>query len=119
MTTEYALDESPQVTIDANGEGETTPIGPVNQGEEWSDIFYSISLSTGTGTCRVYKGFASARRQVDFTTKGEGDTSEQATMKLRRGDVILARWTGATPGAVATFHIEGTRRVPGRRAYGV
>lgn len=119
MTTEYALDESPQATVGADGVAETLPIGPNAQGEEWSEIFYSISLTAGTGTCRVYKGFASARRQIDFTSKGEGDTSEQLSLKLRRGETILARWTGATPGAIATFHIEGARRVPGRRAYGV
>ena len=111
------LDESPVATVGADGVATTLPIGPVAQGEEWSEIRYSVSLTVGTGRCRVYRGYAGARRQIDFTTRGEGDTSENLTMKLRKGETIVAQWTGATVGAVATFHIEGRKSIPGRRAY--
>lgn len=119
MTTEYALDESPVVTIGADGTGETVPIGPSAQGEVWHQLRYSVSLSAGVGTCRVYRGFASSLRQIDVTTKGQGDTSDNPTMELRKGEFIVAKWTGATVGAIATFHIEGRRTIPGRRAYAI
>jgi hypothetical protein len=105
---DYPLDTFQQATVDASGIATTLGIGPVRYGETWDVGRWSVSLTEGRGECRVYRGAVSPTRQLDVTTSGEGDTSENNSITLQTGERIIAQWTEATPGAIGVVTFGGT-----------
>ena len=69
----------------------------------------TVSLSGNTAknvVCRIYRDSVAQLNQQDATKSGEGDTSN-TIYHLQGGDVVIAVWTGATPGAIAGIRIAG------------
>lgn len=111
---EFPLDTFQTATVDAGGIATTLGIGPVKYGETWEVKRYSISLTTGTGKCTVYRNEVKPTRQIDYTTAGDGDTSENESIRLQVGDKIIVQWTEADPGAIGTITFAGTVNFKGR-----
>lgn len=102
-------------TVDSDGTATTVGYGPVQYGDEYEILRYSINLSEGTGKCTLYRDYVSTSRQADYTRSGQGDTSENNSIKLRVGNTLIAQWTDATPGAIATIVYYGILKNPYRR----
>lgn len=79
-------------------------------------LMNTTTTSTTQTKCSVYRGDINAGNQIDYTNTGNGDTSPVDAI-YRVGDKITVRWTGGTPGAIATFRLEGDVVQVGRRAY--
>lgn len=115
MTT-YVLSDSRRATFDATGTATTLPFGPVQQQESWVIDRYSVSANNAC-VCRVYRTSVSPNNQIDYTVKGNGDTSSQGPVTLAAGQQLVVQWTGGTPGDVGTFAFEGTRMLSGDYGY--
>lgn len=114
--TEYDLERFVQVTLDSNGAGNVTNVGPTQHGERWEINGFS---ATGTMNSRlqVMRGNSfTAARQLDLTDRAIGDSSD-TDLKLMAGESISFWWTNGVAGSVMTCTIRGSRFVKGRRAY--
>lgn len=118
MTTELPL-IPPTLTaaVSASGVATTNPVGPTYAGESWKVQRYSVSLSTGFGTCKVYKNSVSPASLIDSTEDGHLATSENNSVELMLGETIIFQWTAATTGAIGTVNMSGTRSLKGSRGY--
>lgn len=70
----------------------------------------SVNVSTpGTtsSVCRLYRSTVSAGTFLQGTNSGDGDTDTQPELDLDPGETLVAYWTGATVGAVASIRLEG------------
>lgn len=115
VETEYRLEESRSVTIDASGVGSMTGIGPARPGERWEIKNTSVS-ATGRCTFADYRGNeVNASRQIDFTNTGDGDSSD-TVIKLNPQETVSFAFRGAE-GTIGTVVFAGSRFVPGRRSY--
>lgn len=113
--TEYRLETSRSVTIDASGIGSVTGIGPTQPGERWEISTTSVS-ATARCTFADYRGNEiDSSRQIDFTTSGAGDSSD-TLIKLNPQETISFAFRGSS-GTVGTVVFTGSRFVPGRRSY--
>ena len=92
------------VTLDSNGSYTLTNIGPVRYRQRWHVTLFSCSASS---TCRltVYRGPAGSR-QIDYTSKGIGDTSPRDDT-LRSGEYLTFVWSNGTAGSSASITVEG------------
>lgn len=115
-TTTYRLDESQNATLNSSGAATLTGIGPVQRGEAWEVEGYSVTLTAGNAIVRVYRGSPLVANQIDYTSKGLGDSSDTRIM-IKDGEKLSVTWENGTTGAIATIHFYGTRKIPGRRAY--
>lgn len=116
IETEYRLDESFSVTIATGGTATRQSVGPSRPGERWEITNMSVS-GTSPAKLQVFRGNSTDRsKQIDVTVTAQADTSDSKTT-LRNGETISFLWTGGTVGATMSVHIEGSRFVPGQRAY--
>ena len=90
----------------AGGEA-TVTLGPVPPGRRWNIDTLTVSLSTGSGTARVYDGPApSDDRLVEGTYSGDQDTTDRLGV-LHVGEAVTVKWTDATNGATARVLLRG------------
>jgi hypothetical protein len=80
-------------------------------------ITINVTGATSMSQCTVYRGPEQANNQIDFTRKGNGDTSETEVV-LMPTEFLTVTWENNTNGAVATCRIEGDMMVQGNRGYG-
>lgn len=116
METEYRLDTAASATIDVNGNGRHTNIGPTMPGERW---MIEILGANGPARSKLYviRGNSfDLSRQLDYTSRADGDTSA-ANITLLAGEHISFFWIGGTTGSFMRCSISGKRFVPGQRAY--
>lgn len=84
----------------------------------WEVKLLNISTTSDNDTkCVVYRGQVSSRNQIDATEELGNTNTSPVDQTVVPGDVITARWENGTPGAIATFIIEGDEILRGRRAY--
>lgn len=115
IQTEYRLEESVSVTLVA-GAGNRGGIGPKVPGESWKIRFFGAS-GPNSARLQIMRGEAfDASRQLDLTDRADGDTSE-TDITLQTNETISFWWTGGVSGSVMMCSIQGSRFVPGRRAY--
>lgn len=113
--TEYRLEESRTVTIDATGIGSASGIGPTRPGERWEIRTTSVS-ATGRCTFADYRGNEiNASRLIDFTNTGEGDSSD-TLVTLKPQETVSFAFRG-NEGIIGTVVFSGSRFVPGKRSY--
>lgn len=115
--TTYALQESYTVTIAADGTATVTNVGPIKNGERWEITNTSVNTTVGCNF-QSFRGDPNSTGigQIDFTTKGTGDSSD-TVIKLQSGERISFRWSNGTVGGIGVVTISGNRFVRGRRAY--
>jgi hypothetical protein len=98
-------------TVSAGGTA-TVKIGPAGLGVVWYPNSANISTSTGAAdnsTCSVYLGAIAAQNlQGGQSYAGGGDTVALSVPAMSPGQLLIAVWTGATPGAIAALNIIGT-----------
>jgi hypothetical protein len=90
----------------------TLKVGPQGLGNVWYPVQCVVSTTTGaldTSTCAVYLGSqAQQNLQGGQSYSGGGDTVALAVVSMSPGDLLIAIWAGAVPGAVAAFNVQGT-----------
>jgi hypothetical protein len=100
-----------QTTVSAAGTA-TVSIGPSGVGTIWYPAQCTVSTSTGaadTSTCAVYLGAQTqANLQGGQSYAGGGDVVALSVPALAQGQLLIAVWTGAKPGDLATINIIGT-----------
>lgn len=85
----------------------------------WEVKLLNINTTSDSDTkCLVYRGQVSTRNQIDATEELGNTNTSPTDVTVMPGDVITARWENGTPGAIATFIIEGDEILKGRRSYG-
>jgi hypothetical protein len=99
-----------------NGAGvATVKVGPQGLGTTWYPAAANISTSTGaadTSTCAVYIGAqAQQNLQGGQSYAGGGDTVALSVISMQPGDLLIAVWSGAVPGATAVLNVTGTQDV--------
>jgi hypothetical protein len=91
-------------------------VGPSGLGTVWYPASAVISTTVGPldpSTCAVYvgpQGNPQALQGTLFASGGAG-TVALAIPQLTPGLFIVAIWTGATPGSVATMNVTGTAQM--------
>jgi hypothetical protein len=106
----YPLDQTAAVALDAAGAGRLR-FAPTRLREAWAVTrMTTAGGSTLEPTCQVFRGEPSSGRLLDTTRRGNAAVSETAGLALTGGgaDYLTVVYAGGTPGAVMTFHIEGT-----------
>jgi hypothetical protein len=100
-----------QTTVSALGTA-TVSIGPNGLGVVWYPAAANISTSTGAqdnSTCSVYLGAIAAQNlQGGQSYAGGGDTVALSVPSMSPGQLLIAVWSGAIPGAIAAMNIIGT-----------
>lgn len=101
-----------QVTVKSDGTA-TAQIAPQGLGTIWYPQQANISTTTGAAdnsTCAIFLG-ASALDvlQVGQSYAGGGDTVGLSVPALAAGGLLIAVWSGASPGDLATLSIIGTQ----------
>lgn len=97
--------------ISSGGSG-TVQVGPQGTGTVWYPQMAAISTSVGANdgaTCAVYlgaQGIATLLQGQSYA--GGGDTISLPVSVMRPGELLIAVWTGSTPGASCTLSIVGT-----------
>ena len=96
-----------------NGSGAArVSVGPQGLGTTWYPSQCTISTSTGANdisTCAVYLGSqAQQNLQGGQSYAGGGDTVGLSVVSMTPGDLLIAVWSGAVPGATAAINIQGT-----------
>jgi hypothetical protein len=114
--TEYRLEAFARVTLGASGSGNQINVGPRLPGERWKITGFSAT-GTSVAKLQIMRGNSfDASRQVDVTVRADADSSD-TQMQLMTGESLSFWWTAGANGATMTCSIEGSRFVPGRRAY--
>lgn len=110
---EYPLAVSRSVTLDSNGTGRVTGVGPTRYGESWHVKLFSVNTTT---KCKfsVHRGNdTSPQYQIDGTVRGDLDTSN-TDITLQTGETVSFLWLNGSAGSVGTIRIEGTIYLRGR-----
>lgn len=127
----YPIPDQAQVKLDGSGNGTAviTPgqagapgsgVGAArNSGLLWNVTGVSVSASSSASDAKasvfISYGILSST-QADFlgqtATGSSGDTCS-VNVSLKPGDWITVKWTGGTPGAIATMRVTGTITPPG------
>lgn len=101
-----------QTTVGSDGTA-TAQIAPQGLGTIWYPQQANVSTTTGPNdfsTCIIYLGASAlANLQVGQSTSGGGDTVGLSVPALTPGGLLIAVWTGATPGDTATLSIIGVQ----------
>lgn len=111
------LNESDNVTLDANGNG-TVRLKPDSASMRWYPSVASVKCSTANSEaqCSIYAGWkVSDQYFVDGTLLGSsGNSSTNIAgyeISAAQSPAIWAVWTGGDPGAIATLTVEGTKEI--------
>jgi hypothetical protein len=98
-------------TVNALGSA-TISIGPQGLGNIWYPVQCTISTSIGAAdlsTCAVYLGSqAQQNLQGGQSYAGGGDVVSLSVQSMSPGDLLIAVWTGGTPGSIAAVNVTGT-----------
>lgn len=102
-------------TIAANGTG-TISVGPAGLGTVWYPASAVISTTTGandSSTCSIYVGPAGypTTLQGTLALSGGAGVVALAIPQLTPGMFIIAVWSGAHAGDIATLNVTGTAQV--------
>lgn len=104
------LNATESVTLDATGAGQLEL--RVDGGQVWTVQRMTVSCTGPTDpmpSCYVYDGPAADAYLIDATWTGTQDVSDFGTpLELLDGEYLTFRWTGGTPGEVATARLVGT-----------
>lgn len=94
-----------KVTLDAGGAG-VVALSPA--GSDWRITGMSVRSDPPTGhpQCEIFLNILGDAGFVEGTRSGEFDSSDTA-MTVPIGSTLYARWTGGTPGAMATIRVTG------------
>lgn len=112
----YQLDETINVTLDADGNGQGQ-LAPNTAREKWTVNFVSVSTtqtidnSPNNPSMITYRSSPVPGNQLAGTFTALLDTDSQSTYSLNINEGLVFVWSGGDPGAVGTVHIEGTRNV--------
>lgn len=100
----YQLSQSYATTLNGSGAATVSKVGPVRYRESWHVTLFSCSAGN---PCKltVYRGPAGGR-QIDYTSKGLGDTSTRDDT-LRAGEYLTFVWSGGTAGDSVSVTVEG------------
>lgn len=98
--------QSQTTTLNGAGTGRVE-VGPSVYGVTWHvALMVTSSDSALSPVLKVYRNAVTSPAIVDQTLLGGSDVSP-TDLTLTSGQRLVAVWTGGTPGAVATFNIEG------------
>lgn len=101
-----------QTTVGSDGTA-TAQIAPQGLGTVWYPQQANVSTSTGaadSSTCAIYLGaVALGTLQVGQSYAGGGDTIGLSVPALAPGGLLIAVWSDAVPGDLATLSIIGTQ----------
>jgi hypothetical protein len=102
-------------TISGAGTG-TISVGPAGLGTVWYPASAVISTTTGgldTSTCQIYVGPAGVPTtlQGSLINSGGAGTVALAIPQLSPGLYVIAVWSGAKPGDIATLNVTGTAQM--------
>ena len=97
-----------------NGAGvATVAVSPQGQGTTWYPTSAIVSTSLGaadTSTVAVYIGAQALQNlQGGQSYAGGGDTVGISQASMQPGDRLIAIWSGAKPGTIATLNVIGTQ----------
>lgn len=102
--------KSSVVTLDGDGNGTCTPVGPTSPSETWTVSLISVQCTSARAEAiaSVYLDGA----LLGTTTWGStGDSDSAISQQVMPGQQVTATWTGGDPGAIATLTVFGTRQV--------
>jgi hypothetical protein len=109
-TTAHPLSDSVTVVLDAAGAGQAT-IGPTRD-PSWSvDTVILTTDRPGAAPvprAAVYLDQVSPSRLQGITYDGSWD-SAASSLRITRGQALIATWSGGAPGDQATITVTGTR----------
>jgi hypothetical protein len=93
----------------------TISVGPHGLGTTWYPVQCTISSSVGaadTSTCAVYLGSQVQQNlQGGQSYAGGGDVVALSVVSMTPGDLLIAVWTGGTPGSQVAVNVQGTQNV--------
>lgn len=101
------LDTSRTATFDAAGIARVV-LGPTVYGERWRVKRMSVNTTSANDTdVRVYLNAEIDTRMIDGSYTGNRDFSE-TDLTLQTLDRLIVVWIAGTPGALASFLVQGT-----------
>jgi hypothetical protein len=108
------LTRAGQMIVAADGTALVT-LGPAGLGAKWYPMTATFTTTTGstdTSQVNLYSGYVATATLVSGSPfAGGGDTAGLAIPQMTPGDLLIARWTGATPGDVAQMTVVGTQDI--------
>ena len=100
-----------QAVVSAGGTARVS-VGPQGLGTVWYPSQCVVSTSTGANdvsTCAVYLGSQALQNlQGGQSYAGGGDTIGLSVTSMTPGDLLIAIWESAVPGATAAINVQGT-----------
>lgn len=99
-----------QTIVAASGVA-TLPIGPQGLGTRWYPQQVTIATQSGANdpsTCALYLN-STAFPPIGQSYAGGGDSIGLAVPPMEPGDLLIAVWTGATPGNWASITVIGSK----------
>lgn len=112
----YPLNDGRDGTVPASGTVLVTLDVPTLEAWTVTRIAVLASSNTLEPTARVYVDSESARSFLDGTFTGSNDSSDCYSLRLRPGQKLLCRWTGADVGATVTLSVFGEKTSPPGRS---
>jgi hypothetical protein len=114
MTT-VPLNETAIATVNGAGNA-TASVGPLSARESWNPatVHVSVSSSVLESECVIYAGDRPIPSNFrDQTVNGSsGDSTDRVSAdKIGCGHKIIAVWSGANVGAIATLVVTGTKDI--------
>jgi hypothetical protein len=101
------LDADDAATFDASGAA-TVTLGPRRSRQTWYVTNAAVSSTSSASTkCRLYLGSASPSNLLGGTYSGNQDSTDLPRVRVGRGQVLTAVWSGGTTGAKATLSVYG------------
>ena len=108
MTNRVPLYESGRATAAANGLA-TVELRSPRAHEWWRVTGASVSGNSALEpTVKVYRGFVSESSVIGGSLTGNLDSATGDDL-IQPGEAVICQWTGATPGTLFTFTIQGER----------
>jgi hypothetical protein len=101
-------------TVNAQGQA-TVSVGPQGRGTTWYPAAAFVTTTTGAADNSTVSVYVGAQVQENLqggqSYAGGGDTVSLAVVSMQPGDYLIAVWSGAVPGAVATLNVTGSQDV--------
>lgn len=114
--TEYALNESVQLMMSADGAAEHI-FAPGNAHERWLIERYTTFCQNAGCSLVIYKNFVSDMTVEDSTLSAHDDTGT-VEIPVANNERVIFRWENGVPDEMISGQIKGIRFVKGNRAYG-
>lgn len=110
VETEYDLDISFSVNLDANGTGWIQGVGPAQQRERWQIRSIQTFVANATKESRLFIFGDSLDKMLAGTYSGNLDTND-TVFELASGRQLNFKYQDGEPFATATITITGSRYV--------